>query len=224
MRTRNVRKTYRSGTVEVNALNGVTADIKKGEFVAIMGPSGSGKSTLLHVIGTLDQPTSGTITIKGVDVLKLSDDGKTSFRLKEMGFVFQFYSLLPELTAAENVFVPQMLIGKSGGEMTANCTEILTSLGLRERMHNYPLQLSGGEQQRIAIARALVNKPELLLADEPTASLDSKSAQNVLHAFKELNETLGQTIVMVTHDEHLGRMADRGIWLRDGMIEKEKTF
>lgn len=219
-----VHKVYNLGDVKVNALNGIDFNVKKGEFVSIMGPSGSGKSTMLHMIGLLDDITKGTLKIKDQEVTKMSEYMKTQFRLKEFGFVFQFYSLLPELTAIENVYIPQMLLGIKNHELQTNAMEIMKMLGLGERTRNYPHQLSGGEQQRVGIARAIVNKPEILLADEPTASLDSKSALNVFHAFRELNEKLGQTVVVITHEEALGELADRGVWLKDGEIVKEKKF
>ncbi|HLC76926.1 MAG TPA: ABC transporter ATP-binding protein [archaeon] len=219
-----VHKVYRLGEVEVNALNGIDLAIKKGEFVSVMGPSGSGKSTMLHLIGLLDDISKGTLKIKESDTTKMSEQMRTNFRLKEFGFVFQFYSLLPELTAIENVYIPQMLLGIKNHQLNDNALEVMKMLGLGERTANYPHQLSGGEQQRVSIARAIVNKPEILLADEPTASLDSKSAINVFNAFRELNEKLGQTVIIITHEEALGELADRGIWLKDGEIIKEKKF
>ena len=221
---KDVHKIYKLGSVNVSALNGVDLSVKKGEFVSIMGPSGSGKSTMLHLIGLLDDITKGSLNVKEKDTTKMSEQMKTQFRLKEFGFVFQFYSLLPELTAIENVYIPQMLLGKKNHELQSNATEVMKMLGLGERTTNYPHQLSGGEQQRVGIARAIVNKPELLLADEPTASLDSKSAINVFNAFRELNEKLSQTIIVITHEEALGALADRGVWLKDGEIVKEKKF
>ena len=218
-----VHKTYNLGELKVNALSGIDFSVKKGEFVSIMGPSGSGKSTLLHLAGLLDNVTKGTFRIKGHDVSKMSEQQKTDFRLRELGFVFQFYSLLPELNAIENVYIPQMLLGKKPGEFKQRAFEVVKMLGLEQRSSNYPHQLSGGEQQRVGIARAIVNKPEILLADEPTASLDSKSASNVFHVFRQLND-LGQTIIVVTHEEQLGVKAGRGIWLKDGSIVKEKNF
>jgi ABC-type lipoprotein export system ATPase subunit len=219
IRIKEVHKTYTLGETKVNALRGVDLHIKKGEFVSIMGPSGSGKSTLLHLMGVLDTQTKGKIFIKGIDVAALSDEERNSFRLKEIGFIFQFYSLLPELTALENVMIPLMLYGKDSGKESAK--ESLVMLGLEERLNSYPHQLSGGEQQRVAIARAIVNRPEILLADEPTASLDSASAGNVINIFKQLNAGMKQTIVLITHEESFGKLAHRGIWLRDGLIEKE---
>lgn len=219
-----IYKIYSMGEYKVHALNGVNFSVKKGEFVSIMGPSGSGKSTMLQMMGLLDAPTSGELFIKGHEIHRMNEDQKTKFRLHELGFVFQFYSLLPELNAIENVMIPQMLIGKDEEEMKSNAIEVMKILGMEQRTLNFPHQLSGGEQQRISIARALVNKPEILMADEPTAALDSKSALNVFHALRELNERIGQTIVCITHEEALGAKADRGVWLRDGEIVKEKRF
>ena len=220
----NVQKVYGLGSVKVRALDGVSLHIKKGEFVSIMGPSGSGKSTMLHLVGVLDHQTEGRIMIKNVDVASLTEEQRTAFRLKEIGFVFQFYSLLPELNALENVFVPRLLSGTSFDAARKNAAAVLTSLGLKDRMLNYPHQLSGGEQQRVSVARALVNRPEILLADEPTAALDSKTGQHVIETFQRLNDESSQTIVLITHEEELGRQADRGIWLKDGRIDKEKRF
>ncbi|MBI2578961.1 MAG: ABC transporter ATP-binding protein [Candidatus Aenigmarchaeota archaeon] len=224
IKLRNVHKIYPMGGSSIHALKGIDLKIAKGDFVSIMGPSGSGKSTMLHLIGVLDTQTKGTVLIKDTEVAKLSDEERTSFRLKEIGFVFQFYSLLPELTALENVLLPKMMSEKNHDDYRSSAKEILMSLGLGERLNNYPHQLSGGEQQRVGIARALINSPELLLADEPTASLDSKSAANVISIFRKLNEESKQTVVLITHEQDLGKMADRGIFLRDGMIEKEKNF
>src|SRR3989344_5191593 len=224
IKVKDLHKIYKMGLTQINALNGVDFTAKKGEFVSIMGASGSGKSTLLHLIGLLDTPTKGSVTVKGHDVLRMSDDAKTRFRLNELGFVFQFYSLLPELNTIENVFIPQMLTGKSNDVMRRNAVDVLKMLGMEQRTENYPNQLSGGEQQRVSIARAIVNKPDILLADEPTAALDSKSAANVFHAFRQLCEQMGQTIIIITHEESLGAKADRGIWLKDGEILKEKRF
>ncbi|HLD39373.1 MAG TPA: ABC transporter ATP-binding protein [archaeon] len=219
-----VHRVYKTGELEVKALNGIDFTAKKGEFISIMGPSGSGKSTMMHMIGLLDDITKGQIKIKNINVSKMSEKMKTDFRLRELGFVFQFYSLLPELTAIENVYIPLMLLGKKNHELKSSAMNVLEMLGIEERANNYPHQLSGGEQQRVGIARAIVNNPEILLADEPTASLDSKSAATVFQAFRQLNEKLKQTIIVVTHEEALGAKADRGIWLKDGVIVKEKKF
>src|SRR3989338_3085685 len=224
IKMKDVHKIYRMGELRVTALNGVDMNVRKGEFISIMGPSGSGKSTMLHLIGMLDSVTKGSIEIKGKNLSGMSESAKTMFRLKEMGFVFQFYSLLPELTAIENVFVPQMLIGKKNHELRKNASGVLEMLGLENRTENYPHQLSGGEQQRVGIARAIVNSPDILLADEPTAALDSKSALNVFKSIRDLNEKLGHTVIIITHEESLGATADRGVWLKDGQIVKEKNF
>lgn len=219
-----VHKVYGMGELKVHALRGVDFSVKKGEFVSIMGPSGSGKSTMLHVMGMLDNPTKGSIKIKGVDVVNMRDDDKADFRLSELGFIFQFYSLLPELKSIENVFLPSMLAGGSFRNLGSKAMEMLTILGLDQRTENYPHQLSGGEQQRVSIARALINRPEILLGDEPTAALDSKNADNVFETFRKLNDEMKQTIVLITHEEQLGAKADRGVWLKDGEIVKERNF
>lgn len=221
---KNVCKTYSMGDVKVDALRGIDLKIKKGEFVSVMGPSGSGKSTILHMIGLLDKQTKGNIILNNKNVSNFDDDKRTEFRLKNIGFVFQFYSLVPELTALENTFLPNMLTGKEQEECIKNSKDVLEKLGIGHRLSNYPHQLSGGEQQRVAIARALINNPQLLLADEPTAALDSKNSVNVINIFKKLNEEEKHTIVLITHEEELGKKADRGIWLRDGLIDKEKKF
>jgi putative ABC transport system ATP-binding protein len=221
-----VSKIYFQGEIKIHALKNIDLHIKKGDFISIMGPSGSGKSTMLHLAGVLDHQTSGNIIINGVNVAKMSDEKRTEFRLSEIGFVFQFYSLLPELNAIENVFLPSMLYKKTGvtKESRARAKELLEKLGLGERLYNYPHQLSGGEQQRVTIARALINSPKIILADEPTAALDSKNAVNVINVLKKLNEETNQTIVLITHEEYLGKQAQNGIWLKDGVIEKESSF
>ena len=220
---KNVWKVYGAGDSRVEALRGVDFRVKKGEFVSVLGPSGSGKSTLLHIVGVLDRQTRGTVRVANADVGKLSDRGRTAFRLRNLGFVFQFYALLPELTAVENVQLVRMLDGVRRGAARQPAAKAMTALGLGDRLDHYPHQLSGGQQQRVGIARALVNDPKLLLADEPTASLDSASAKNVLSVFRELSDS-GQTVVLITHEEALGKFADRGVWLTDGRIEKERRF
>lgn len=218
----NLRRTYRMGEVSVYALRGVDVRIKKGEFVAIMGPSGSGKSTLVQNLGLIDTPTSGSIIIDGLHAETLTDAQRTRFRASRLGFVFQFYSLLPELNAIENVSILGRLNHMPAHEADAKAQEILKTLGIGDRMHHYPSQLSGGEQQRVSIARALMNDPKIIFADEPTANLDTASGQQVVRTFRNINKEHGQTVVMVTHERNLGRLADRIIELRDGLIVKDE--
>jgi putative ABC transport system ATP-binding protein len=215
---RSVTKIY-SGKVPTIALRDVSFDVEGGEFVAIMGRSGSGKSTLLHQLGLLDTPTSGQILIDGVDVLRLADDQRTTFRLNSLGYVFQEYALVAELTALENVYLPAFARGLGSRDYRARATELLGVVSLGERLHHYPHELSGGEQQRVAIARSLVNEPKVLFADEPTANLDSVSSRVVLELFQRVNRELGQTIMMVTHEPDDLQYVDRAIWLRDGVLE-----
>ena len=220
---RDIRRFYGIGAVQVRALDGVSLEIGKGEFVGIMGPSGSGKSTLLHMLGLLDRPTSGSLSIDGVDVGALDERSRTVFRLRRLGYVFQDYALVPELTAQENVYLPSMARGMTSHECTLVCSEILDVVGLGDRIHHLPSQMSGGEQQRVAIARALVNQPALLLADEPCANLDTQNSRIILDLFKRLNKNLNQTIVMVSHEEWHKSYFDRIISMKDGVIETEKT-
>ncbi len=208
-----VRKIYYMGKIEVPALRGVDLIIEQGEFVALMGPSGSGKSTFLNMIGLLDSPTSGKIVIDGVDVSSLDENERADFRLKRLGFVFQFFSLLMELNAVENVALPMIM-----DERKFDRAEMLLEVvGIKDRAMHFPSELSGGQQQRVAIARALANEPAILLADEPTANLDTESANQIVGLFRELNNN-GQTIVMVTHEHDLGERADRIIRLKDGRV------
>jgi len=220
IQVKDLKRTYVVGKVEVHALRGVSFGVEKGEFLAIMGPSGSGKSTLLHQLGLLDTPTSGEIVIDGVDVIGLSEHERTIFRLNQLGYVFQEYAILPELTALENVYLPSMMMGKKREHYLKSSTDILETVGLGDRLHHLPRELSGGEQQRVAVARALVNKPKILFADEPCANLDTESSRQILELFKKLNKELGQTIVMVSHEEWHKKYVDRIIYLKDGMIEK----
>jgi len=213
-----LQKTYGHGESATHALRGIDLDIKEGEFIAVMGRSGSGKSTLLHLLGLLDKPTGGGIEIDGRDVLKLSERDKADFRLERLGYVFQEYSLIPEMTVLENVYVPALGLGKQN-RYKKRARELLEIVGLGERTSHYPSEVSGGEQQRAAIARALINNPHILFADEPTASLDLASAGVVLALFQKLNKETGQTIVMVTHEPDDEKHADRVIWLKDGSIE-----
>jgi len=212
---------YGSGAVQVRALDGVSLKIQRGEFVGVMGPSGSGKSTLLHMLGLLDRPTSGFLLIDGVDVGALDERARTVFRLRRLGYVFQDYALVPELTAKENVYLPSMARGMTPQECTLVCTDILGVVGLGDRIHHLPSELSGGEQQRVAIARALVNRPALLLADEPCANLDTRNSKVILDLFRKLNRDLHQTIVMVSHEEWHKQYFDRIISMKDGVIETD---
>ncbi len=214
-----LRKTYRMGDVEVRALDGVTLDIAKGEFLGIMGPSGSGKTTLLHMLGLLDLPTSGKIMIDGLDLSRLTDYEKTMFRLYKLGYVFQDYALVPDLTVMENVSLTAMLRKDRDEEQSKKDSfEILQKIGLYDRRDHLPRELSGGQQQRVSLARAMVNKPDILFADEPCANLDTENSRIVLELFKEINESMHQTIVMVSHEDWHKEYFHRIIRLRDGKI------
>jgi len=215
---RGLSKTYRVGDVDVHALRGVDLKIERGEFVAIVGPSGSGKSTLFNILGGLAPPTSGTVSIDGQDLAKLNDSGRTELRKKAVGFIFQKYNLLPTLTARDNIEIARDIAGKSGEAWDAGFLELLRLLGIADRLDHKPRALSGGEQQRIAIARALVNHPALLLADEPTGNLDTENSNAVLAILRDLNKRLGQTIMMITHDPEAAAFADRKVTMRDGRI------
>jgi len=214
IKAENIQKRY--GELEV--LKGVSVEISEGEIVSIVGASGAGKSTLLHIIGTLDKPDAGTLSIKGIETGKLKDKALSDFRNKAIGFVFQFHHLLPEFTALENVCIPAFIAGKSQSEAEAKATELLTFLGLSERMNHKPSELSGGEQQRVAVARALVNQPAVVLADEPSGNLDSQSAKDLHQMFFDLRDKFNQTFVIVTHNDELANMADRKLEMRDGQI------
>jgi putative ABC transport system ATP-binding protein len=220
IRTEDLKKIYLLGKVKVPALRGVNIEIEEGEFVALMGPSGSGKSTLLNQIGLLDFPTSGKVFIERMDASALSERERAGLRLKKFGFIFQFFSLFMELTALENVMVPGMLAGESVGESKSRAKELLEIVWLGDRLEHKPAELSGGQQQRVAIARALMNEPSILLADEPTANLDSVASMEIIKLFRSLNENRGITIFMVTHEEEYGKLADRIIRLKDGMIDE----
>lgn len=218
LKTVDLKKSYMTGHVETHALRGVDINIRRGEFVAVMGPSGSGKTTLLNLMGILDLPTGGSIYIDGHDIAKLRESEKTKFRLTKLGFVFQFFNLFPELTALENVFLPLMLRGKYRRDRIKRARRLLALVGLEERMDHYPSELCGGEQQRVSIARALANRPALILADEPTANLDSTTAAEIMSLFKELNRRQNETILMVTHEREFAEEADRVIQLKDGLV------
>ena len=218
IQVQNLTKTYRVGEVEVHALRGVNLKIEGGEFVAIVGPSGSGKSTLFHILGGLTPPTSGTVLIDGRDLIKMSEADRTLLRKTTVGFVFQKYNLLPTLTGADNIEIARHIAGKNGRERDPQFEEILKLLGIASRLKHKPRALSGGEQQRIAIARALVNHPALLLADEPTGNLDTENSTAVLALLQDLNKRLGQTILMITHNPEAAAYADRTVTMRDGRI------
>jgi putative ABC transport system ATP-binding protein len=214
---RDLKKTYRSGDVDVHALRGVNLSVAKGEFLSVVGPSGSGKSTLFNILGGLTPPTSGTVHIDGRDLLKMSDVERTELRKKTVGFVFQKYNLLPTLSAEDNIAIARDIAGNKSAK-DSQFEEILNLLGIRERMHHKPRALSGGEQQRVAIARAIVNHPALLLADEPTGNLDSENTTAVLGILRDLNERVGQTILMITHDPDAAAYGHRMVRMRDGRI------
>lgn len=214
---RNITKSF--GALQV--LKGISLDIECGEVVSIVGPSGAGKTTLLQIMGTLDNPDSGSVVVEGTDVTRLNRREMARFRNLHMGFVFQFHQLLPEFTAQENVMIPAMIAGTPRREMEARAKELLSFLGLAERAHHKPGQLSGGEKQRVAVARALMNRPAVILADEPSGSLDTQNKAELHQLFFDLRERMGQTFVIVTHDEQLANITDRTIKLRDGQIETE---
>ncbi len=216
-----VRKVYRQGQNEITALAGITLDITKGEFTVIMGPSGSGKSTLLHLIGGLDRPTSGDVLVDQRLISQMADDQVTLFRRTKIGFVFQFFNLLPTLTALENVTLPLVLDGRAKAEADQKSEFLLGKVGLEQRKNHLPEELSGGEIQRIAIARALAFNPPILLADEPTGNLDSKTGESVLALLRQINRDDGCTVVIVTHSQKTACHGDRKIFLRDGSVEKD---
>ena len=214
-----VKKIYRLGSVEVPALNGITLNIMRGEFLAITGPSGSGKSTLMNMVGSLDLPTSGKIFLDGNDITLLGESELAQLRGRKIGFVFQQFNLLPSLTALENVELPLVFQAVSHGERTRRAKKILETVGLGDRLFHKPAELSGGQQQRIAIARALVIEPEVILADEPTGNLDSKTGMDIISLFKELNLE-GKTVIIVTHDLNLAQKAKRIVRIKDGLLEE----
>lgn len=214
--TKDLRKVYGSGESEVHALAGVNFQVEKGEFVAIVGTSGSGKSTLLHMLGGLDRPTAGSVTVDGKEIFTLKDEELTIFRRRKIGFVFQNYNLVPVLNVYENIILPIQLDGNEPD--TAYIDNIIETLGLSEKLSNLPNNLSGGQQQRVAIARAIASKPAIILADEPTGNLDSKTSQDVLGLLKLTSQKFSQTIVMITHNEEIAQLADRIIRIEDGKI------
>ena len=216
LETHDLRKIYGSGDTEVRALDGVDLTVEKGEFAAVVGTSGSGKSTLLHMLGGLDRPTSGTVTVDGRDLSSLKDEALTIFRRRKIGFVFQNYNLVPVLNVYENIVLPIQLDG--GQPDKAYMNQIIETLGLESKLQNLPNNPSGGQQQRVAIARALAAKPAIILADEPTGNLDSRTSQDVMSLLKVTSQRFSQTIVMITHNEEVAQMADRIIRIEDGRI------
>ena len=216
LETRNLRKIYGSGDTEVRALDGVNLSVDSGEFVAIVGTSGSGKSTLLHMLGGLDRPTSGSVIVDGKDIFSLGDEALTIFRRRKIGFVFQSYNLVPVLNVRENIVLPIQLDGRQVDEDFLD--KIVNTLGLEKKRGSLPSQLSGGQQQRVAIARALAAAPAIILADEPTGNLDSRTSQDVLSLLKVTSQKFAQTIVMITHNEEIAQTADRIIRIEDGRI------
>lgn len=222
LEARDVEKTYSLGKVLVSALRGITLEVEQGEFVAIFGPSGSGKSTLLHVLGGLDRPDKGSVYIDGINFSTLNDAKLAEVRLHKIGFVFQFFNLLPRLTALRNVELPLTLADMSEKESIQKATDMLELVGLKDRMNHRPTELSGGEQQRVAIARALINDPKIVLADEPTGNLDTTTGWEIVRLMKRLNEEKEQTFVVVTHDQGVAETAHRMIQLKDGVIQGVK--
>ena len=216
LKVENLNKTYKSGTIEVKALDNVSFSVEKGDFVAIVGSSGSGKSTLLHILGGVDRPTSGKVYLNGKDVYKLNENNLAIFRRREVGLIYQFYNLIPILNVKENITLPVLLDGKKPDSKYLN--EIIHTLGLDNRVNHLPNELSGGQQQRVSIGRALMNHPALLLADEPTGNLDSKASSEIMELLQVSNEKYNQTIIMITHDKNLAINAKRIITINDGKI------
>ncbi len=204
----------------IPVLKGIELHIKPNEIVSVVGSSGAGKSTLLHILGTLDSPDSGSLTINGTNVLSLGSQKMANFRNKEIGFIFQFHNLLPEFSALENIMIPGLIGGRNEAEVKARAEELLKILNISDRSDHKPSELSGGEQQRVSVARALINSPSIVFADEPSGNLDSKNAEELHHLFFDLRSKLNQTFVIVTHNEHLANMADRKLVMADGIIEK----
>lgn len=224
IKTENLVKTYTQGDYTIHAVNDVTLEIEKGEFTVICGPSGSGKTTLLNIMGGLDTPTHGKVVIQGKEITKLKGNQLIDFRLKNIGFVFQAYNLIPVLTASENVGFVMLLQGKSEAERKARTEELLKAVGLEKEMKKKPAQMSGGQQQRVAVARALASKPQFILADEPTANLDSASTENLLDIMAKMNEEEGITFIFSTHDQRVIDRAKRVITVEDGKILKDEYF
>lgn len=216
LKAENLVKTYGSSDTAVNALNGVSLEVKKGEFVAVVGQSGSGKSTLLHLLGAMDYPTSGSLTVDGQDVFALKGEALAEYRRRKVGFVFQFFNLLPVMTAKENIMIPLSLDGKTADKDYLN--ELAQAMGISERLDHYPHQLSGGQQQRVAIARAMITRPSVILADEPTGNLDSASGKEIIALLKSTVRKYEQTLILITHDNSIAAEADRIITIKDGKL------
>ncbi len=216
----NIKRDFVLGSEIINVLKGIDLQINKGEYVALMGPSGSGKSTLMNLLGCLDTPTSGSYILNGKDVSQMHDDDLAEIRNKEIGFVFQTFNLLPRTTALDNVALPMIYAGYSKSDRNKRATEVLTQVGLDDRMDHQPNQLSGGQRQRVAVARALVNHPSIILADEPTGNLDSKTSVEIMKLFGDIHAA-GNTVILVTHEEDIAKYAHRIIRLRDGLIESD---
>lgn len=221
---KNIKRTFGQGALTTHVLKGIDITVAEGEFVAIMGKSGAGKSTLMYQLSVLDEPSAGTITIDGTNVVALSEQERTAFRLNTLGYIFQNYALVPDLSAAENVMLPLLMRGLAWEEAKQSARSIIDSVGMEEKYDNLPAELSGGEQQRISIARALVGKPKILFADEPTANLDSVSGQQVIDLMTALNRDSGQTIVMVTHEREYAITCNRIIHMEDGLIVHEERL
>lgn len=217
-------KVYRIGRIEVPALRGINLKVKKGEFISIVGPSGSGKSTLLNMLGALDRPTSGYVFIDGVNIFSLNDDQLAEFRNSKIGFIFQAYNLIPRASVIKNVELPMIVKGIPKAERFKRAYELLKRVGLEDKIYRKPLELSGGEQQRVAIARALVNKPSIVLGDEPTGNVDSKTGYEIVNLLKEINSELGTTFVIVTHNPEVANATERIIHIHDGKIYKEEII
>ena len=222
--TIDLKKTYMSGGRPLEVLKGVNLRVHRGEFMAIMGPSGSGKSTLLNMIGALDRPTAGEVHINGENINKLNDNQVADLRNREIGFIFQFFNLIPRMNAQANIELPMAIAGVNRGDRHKRAKELLALVGLADRADQKPSQLSGGEQQRVAIARALANEPNILLADELTGNLDSKTGAEIMHLLRRLNEEEGKTFILITHDPAVGQQTDRLISFKDGVIEGEKKL
>jgi putative ABC transport system ATP-binding protein len=222
--TQNLKKRYQMGEVYVSALNGVDLRVEAGEFMSIMGPSGSGKTTLLNLIGALDRPTEGKVLIKGTNIATFNDNKLAELRNREMGFVFQFFNLMARMSALKNVELPMAFAGVSQEERERRATELLENVGLGDRIGHRPTELSGGEQQRVAIARALVNNPSVVLCDEPTGNVDSKTGKEVMEILRKLNREQRQTFVIVTHDPLVAGSVDRIAYMQDGLIAREETI